>query len=353
MKVALTEHTARPWRIHEIAYDFELEDVWALPTPGGPGDFELLASELATSGRPGEDATGIPRLLWAVRWKLGEILGWDREDAGLRARVPTLRDRLPDDLREAASPELGGLPFSPLYKLDDELAAELANATVHAVLHLSWVEDGNGGHRGQMAVLVKPNGLFGRLYMAAIKPFRYLFVYPALMRDYERWWQRATSGRGPAAGQVASAVGLHRIPESMRGRLDADYADIFTLATDVTATPEHCARTMLESVAGAGGQRIWRRLLGLRLAPRPWTETVAGWRVAERGEHWIRLRARSWMLTFDLVVRVEESTITLVTLGRYDRTLGKIVWSLASRFHRRAAADLLRETAARLQAGNR
>lgn len=54
-------------------------------------------------------------------------------------------------------------------------------------LHLSWVEDGDA-HRGQMAVLVRPNGLFGRAYMAAIKPFRYLFVYPALLRQIEQDW---------------------------------------------------------------------------------------------------------------------------------------------------------------------
>ncbi|MGP4024339.1 DUF2867 domain-containing protein [Actinomadura sp. 3N407] len=349
MKVALTEHTSRPWRIHEIAHDFEVEDVWALPTPGGPDDFELLTSELTTGGRPGDDTAGVTRLLWAARWKLGEVLGWDRDDAGLRARVPTLRDRLPDDLREAPRPELGELPFSSLYKLDDEFAAELANATVHAVLHLGWVEDGNGRYRGQMAVLVKPNGLFGRLYMAAIKPLRYLFIYPAMMRNYERYWQRATGGRGPSTGTVTGAVGLDRVPESMRGPLDADYADIFTLATDVTATPDHCARTMFEDVAGDGGQRIWRRLLGLRLAPRPWTDTVAGWSVAERGDHWIRLQARSRMLTFNLVVRVGEGSVTLVTLGRYDRLLGRILWSLTSRIHRRAAPGLLRDTARKLR----
>ena len=47
--------------------------------------------------------------------------------------------------------------------------------------------------RGQMAVLVKPNGLFGTAYMAAIKPFRYLIVYPALMLMIEREW-RAGAG---------------------------------------------------------------------------------------------------------------------------------------------------------------
>lgn len=39
MKLPDTAHTSRPWRIHEVAPDFEVEDVWALPTPGGPDDF--------------------------------------------------------------------------------------------------------------------------------------------------------------------------------------------------------------------------------------------------------------------------------------------------------------------------
>ena len=28
-------------------------------------------------------------------------------------------------------------------------------------MHIGWVPDGAGGYRGQMAVLVKPNGLLG------------------------------------------------------------------------------------------------------------------------------------------------------------------------------------------------
>lgn len=35
------EHRAHlpAWRIHALTRDFRLEDVWALPTPGGPDDF--------------------------------------------------------------------------------------------------------------------------------------------------------------------------------------------------------------------------------------------------------------------------------------------------------------------------
>jgi hypothetical protein len=51
------------------------------------------------------------------------------------------------------------------------------------------VSDAAGGYRGQMAVYVKPNGLLGTAYMAAIKPFRYVIVYPALMRQIGREWR--------------------------------------------------------------------------------------------------------------------------------------------------------------------
>jgi hypothetical protein len=97
-----------------------------------------------------------------------------------------------------------------VYLLDDEFAAELANRTVHSIMHLGWVPDGTGGYRGQMAVLVKPNGRFGTAYMAAIKPFRYLFVYPALMRWIERDWQKRASPSPtatPPAGSTARNAG--------------------------------------------------------------------------------------------------------------------------------------------------
>ena len=114
--------------------------------------------------------------------------------AGLGTRAPTLRDRLPEDLRDAASgPDFDVLPFTSLYLLDDEWAAEIANRTMHGVMHVGWVPDGTGGYRGQMAVLVKPNGLLGTGYMAAIRPFRHLIVYPRMIREIGRKW-RAGNG---------------------------------------------------------------------------------------------------------------------------------------------------------------
>ncbi|MGW4121847.1 DUF2867 domain-containing protein [Nocardia sp. NPDC004711] len=190
MRLPPTAHANHPWRIHDIADDFTVEDVWALPTPGGPDDFPWLVGQFAEGiggGVTGD--TAISRALFTIRWKLGALLGWDRPDPGTGGRLPSLYDRLPADLREGSrGPDLGTSPFRSVYQLENEWAAEMGNTTVHAVMHLGWVADGTGGYRGQMAVLVKPNGLLGTLYMAGIKPFRYLGVYPALMRAIGREW---------------------------------------------------------------------------------------------------------------------------------------------------------------------
>jgi hypothetical protein len=193
-----TDHISRPWRIHEITRDFRVEDVWALPTPGGPDDFPLLVQAFA-SADPSHSSSRAVGTLFAIRWKIGELLGWDGKDAGLGSRVPTLRDRLPTDLRDASSgPEFDELPFTSLYLLDDEWAAEIANRTMHGVMHLGWVPDATGGYRGQMAVLVKPNGLLGTGYMAAIRPFRHTIVYPPMIREIGREWRAGAGDPLPA-----------------------------------------------------------------------------------------------------------------------------------------------------------
>ena len=196
MRLPNSAHTSRPWRIHKLTADFRVEDVWALPTPGGPDDFPRLV-QLMASGDPSQSSSRAARALWAIRWKVGELLGWDAPDAGLGSRVGTLRDRLPTDLRDAPpGPDFDALPFASLYLIDDEWAAEIANRTVHGVMHIGWVPDQAGGYRGQMAVLVKPNGLLGAGYMAAIAPFRHLIVYPSMMRRIGRDW-RALAGDRP------------------------------------------------------------------------------------------------------------------------------------------------------------
>ncbi len=144
--------TSRPWQIHELTRDLRLGDVWALPTPGGrKDDLPELARRFAASD-PAQGPSRTARALWAIRWKLGELFGWDDDEAGVDGRVATLRDRLPAGLLAAPSgPAFATLPFSSLYLLDDEWAAEAANATMHGVMHIGWVRArrraGRGGGR--------------------------------------------------------------------------------------------------------------------------------------------------------------------------------------------------------------
>jgi hypothetical protein len=186
MRVANSAHTSRPWRIHEIVPDFRLEDVWEIDAAGRPDDF-ASAVEVLASFDPAKSSSFAVRTLFAIRWKLGAVFGWDRPATGVGGRVTTLRDRLPADLRDGPrGPTFEGAPFTSLYLTDDEWAAEVANETVHGVMHIGRIADGHGGYRGQMAVYVKPNGLLGEAYMTAIRPFRHWLVYPPLLREFEQ-----------------------------------------------------------------------------------------------------------------------------------------------------------------------
>jgi Protein of unknown function (DUF2867) len=183
VRIPNSEHTSRRWRIHELTPDFRVEDVWQLTGTYGPDDFGTLVCRIAASDPARRGSTAV-RTLFAIRWKLGALLGVDNPNAGIGSRVPTLRERLPDDLRDGESgPDFHALPFTSLYLTDDEWAAEIGNQTMHGVMHVGWVPDGTGHGTARVAVLVKPNGLLGSVYMAVIRPFRHLIVYPALMRQ--------------------------------------------------------------------------------------------------------------------------------------------------------------------------
>jgi hypothetical protein len=211
MRIANSAHESGPWRIREIVSDFTLEDVWALPAQGGVEDFEDLLELMASSDPANADSLPT-RALWRLRdrlgsWlDLGRIAAPDASPGGLP--IPgrdetSLAGRLPDDLRgTAADVDFASLPFIPLYRTDREFAAEVSNQTMHGVMHLAWVEQGAGRYQAQMAVYVKCRGLFGKGYMAAIKPFRHWIVYPALTRQTERMWN-SRRARGEALSRSA------------------------------------------------------------------------------------------------------------------------------------------------------
>ena len=209
MRLSNSEHESHAWRIGEVAPDFRLEDVWALPAQGGAEDFATLL-EVMASLDPANDGSRATRALFSIRYRVGGWFGWD--DAPRPLAIPedtetTLSARLPEDLRTTtAGPELRPKGFVPLYRTDVEWAAEVSNRTVHAVMHLAWVDKGEGLYQGQMGVYVKPRGRFGDAYMAAIAPFRHGIVYPALMRQVERAWNARIACRQAAGTPSAPAA---------------------------------------------------------------------------------------------------------------------------------------------------
>ena len=208
MKLPKSAHTSRPWRIHEIAHDFRLEDVWALPTQGGPGDLARLARLIASSDESFL-SNPVVRVLFAIRMNLGAWLGLDTESEGTGAGGWSLQDRLPDDLRSGPrGPDVVTLvPFPSVYLTDTEWVAECASRTVHMVQHVGWVPDGSGGYRGQLATLVRPKGRFGKLYMRAIAPFRRFIVSPAQVRSIGRDWRDGVPQDSQPATQHSTDLG--------------------------------------------------------------------------------------------------------------------------------------------------
>lgn len=197
------EHARHPWRVHEIAPDFELVDAWALPATGSLPEFDDLCDifenlDMASS----TDRRLTPaRALFAVRKRLGTLLGWDDETNTLPipgADETSLRDRLPGDLEPPIDDGDGHL-FRTVFRTPDELTLELSNSTVHAIVHLGWVPRGDQTYQGQLGVYVKHRGRIGRPYMAAIAPFRHRVVYPAMLDRIGKAWRARPKRRAVVA----------------------------------------------------------------------------------------------------------------------------------------------------------
>lgn len=192
-RVSTIEHAAVGWRLAEVAPDFELIDAWVLPVRGEQDQFEDLV-RVWNSFDPGADA-GSPgaRFLFRLRDRLGRWFGWDDDLNTLPipgCEETSLRDRLPLELPALVLADPAKGPFRPVFGTPAEWTAELSNSTVHAVLQLGWVPGDDGAYHGRLGVYVKTRSWFGRMYMAAIAPFRHYVVYPALLRKIGRAWQR-------------------------------------------------------------------------------------------------------------------------------------------------------------------
>ena len=151
---------------------------------------------------------------------------------------------------------------------------------------------------------------------------------------------------------MTTIIQVRDIPDPIRALdvLPSDYIDVFTATTTeaASASPEQWARVALEDASPVGRFIAWRVLLGLRLESRPSWNHVAGWKIAERGDGWIRLEARSWFMTGNIVFHVDDEHVTFATMIRYDRRIAEIVWTPVSAIHRELAPKVLRHAVRRI-----
>lgn len=189
MKVDPRAHRDRPWRVHTLAPDFQVLDVWQYELgPGTPVLADVLDCFWSVFIELGERS-----VLARTRLRVGRWMKWDDHDFTLP--IPgcserSVGERLTGDDRAAsqASTDAPSPIESPVvrtvYLFDDEALFEGSNDTIHLLLHIGIVPGG-----ATLAVYIKSRGLFSKAYMAAISPARHLVIYPAMTRKLEAAWR--------------------------------------------------------------------------------------------------------------------------------------------------------------------
>ena len=127
-------------------------------------------------------------MLFAIREVLGQVFGWD----GRRGGRPDASEPSGPAARGSARLALNREPCDGVHAaLPDSTTSGRRSSSIGPCTASSTsagCRTRAGGYRGQMAILVKPNGLLGHAYMAAITPFRYLIVYPRMLKGVGRKW---------------------------------------------------------------------------------------------------------------------------------------------------------------------
>ncbi|MCM4084418.1 hypothetical protein [Paractinoplanes hotanensis] len=137
--------------------------------------------------------------------------------------------------------------------------------------------------------------------------------------------------------------------EALAGLKPVDYRESFTFTTSVDRPAEQWARQTLERCPrGTRAQMIavWT-LLGIPLAP-PWSRAqVLGWRILHNSSSHIVLESRAATgVTARLVLHSTGTDVTQAMLVRFDRPLGRRIWTRLAPKHRRFLRALLARAAA-------
>ena len=198
-------HYFYSWKVHEIAKDFELLDVWEFPILADKTrnqDFSLFLKIMRQP--PKQNACSFfsiqhlaARFLVSLRVLLGEIFDLDKNLNTLPipgCKEISLKERLSDeDLKKSLTDSVGegaqteGI-WRTVYFYENEMLTEHSNDTVHALMHFGWVRKHGNYYTARLAVYAKPRRNFGELYMQLIMPFRHVIVYPAMIEEVKKRW---------------------------------------------------------------------------------------------------------------------------------------------------------------------
>jgi hypothetical protein len=211
MRIDKGQHLATPWRVHKLAGDFHLLDVWQYPIEVDRrlGEDTYSYRDLVESPEEGiTDFNVFARALVWLREGLSRL--FDLDDHLNTLPIPgcketSLRDRLTPEQRAEQvwstpdaierKPKVALLPWRTVYEYDDESLLEVSNDTVHALMHVGWIPRDGSILVPRLAIYAKPRGIRGRFYMALIQPFRRWIVYPAIMRHVRRRWEMSRNAR--------------------------------------------------------------------------------------------------------------------------------------------------------------
>jgi hypothetical protein len=206
-KINNKSHYSQPWKVHEIAQDFILLDVWEYPILADSSKNQDFLFFLRMTRKPPPDkvnrsvsirflAAGI---LVSLRMYLGKILGLDKNINTLPipgCQETSIKERLSmeDRKRSLALSELGisdnaNKTWRVVYLYEDEMLTELSIDIVHVLMHLGWVHKSGNFFTARLAVYAKPRGMTGNLYVKLIMPFRRVIIYPALMENVKNTWE--------------------------------------------------------------------------------------------------------------------------------------------------------------------
>lgn len=194
-------HLAHLWKVNKIANDFILWDVWEIPITANNSkteNFQSFYKIVLELIKKMQTKTTLVSFLFTIRFWISKIFPLDKNINTLPipgCQETTIKSRLTkQDIEKSkagkAIKSIGtDLEFRPVYLFEDESLHELSNDTVHGLIHVGWIKKNDNYYTATLAIYVIPRGIYGKIYLKLIEPFRHHIVYPAMMKAIKAQWK--------------------------------------------------------------------------------------------------------------------------------------------------------------------